>query len=184
MNKQSGFTLTEITLAMAIFGFLLAIVLGSVLMFMHIYQQSSAARDVQQNARSAMEQIVRASRTATDAIVVSGSNGNDKLCIANGSADSWLVYFVDTAGSAPMLKTGASQTGDCSDDPTNTSDVLSRTVQAVQMTAKKIDNTVTIDLTVANDASRVDSNNNCDPTAGVCSVTSLQSSVDLRKAGQ
>jgi hypothetical protein len=35
-----------------------------------------------------------------------------------------------------------------------------------------------------NDASRLDSNGNCQPDAGICATAALQSSVDLRKATQ
>src|SRR4051812_24690702 len=90
MKRQGGFTLTEITLSMAIFGLMMMIVFGSVLLVFHMYQQGSVTRDVQQNARAAMEVMLRDSRSASQA-----STGTNKICVLSGGG-TWQMFFVSS----------------------------------------------------------------------------------------
>lgn len=64
-TKQAGFTLVEISLAMAIFSFMLLVVSMAYINIGRLYSASTAARNVQQNNRFAMEQITRVARTST-----------------------------------------------------------------------------------------------------------------------
>lgn len=72
-TKQAGFTLVEISLAMAIFTFMLLVVSLAYINIARLYSASTAARNVQQNNRFAMEQITRVARTSVNATITARS---------------------------------------------------------------------------------------------------------------
>lgn len=184
-RRQSGFTLTELILAMAVFSFMLMLVLGVVLLIFQMYSRGNASRDVQQNARQAMETIVRTARLAKAvAIVDDASDDSQKICLRTGN-ENWQEFYVGTIGgsTAPTILTGASNSS-CSATPASSTPIISGSVQVAQLTATKVDNSLIIDLSIASDASLVDDNNQCPDTNQVCAVTSLESSVDMRRFGQ
>ena len=96
-SKQNGFTLVELILAMAIFSFMLLIILIGFLTIVHLHQSGIAMRDAQQNARYASEDVVRTFRSATDATVTPTANPNlNTLCLTVGGAS--VLYRVDATG--------------------------------------------------------------------------------------
>ena len=96
-NTQAGFTLVEISLAMAIFTFMLLVVSMAYINIARLYNASTAARTVQQNNRFAMEQISRVARSAGSATVVTDTGSIKKgLCLKSSSGeqlfDSRIVF--------------------------------------------------------------------------------------------
>lgn len=182
-NKiQAGFTLTELTLAIAIFSFLLIIVVSMTLLFLHQYQQGQVSRDVQENARSAMEVMVRSARGATAAQVVA-SGGNDRICIATGQA-VWQAFYI----SGTVLYSGTSYNANCS-SPGNATPLTSGSVQAARLNGQIVgNNNLVIDLNLASNVNLLNAGHTaCDPTKGSvqqCTLTALESSVDLRGFNQ
>jgi type II secretory pathway pseudopilin PulG len=72
VKKQNGFTMVELVLAMAIFIFVLIVVINSISGLYRIYQAGVGIRDTQQQARSMSEEITRATRDA--AHIITGAN--------------------------------------------------------------------------------------------------------------
>lgn len=91
VTKQSGFTLIEITLAMAIFTFMLLVVSMAYINIARLYNANMAARSVQQNNRFAMEQISRTARMASAATQVN-SDGKQGVCFT-ARTGSQLFYI-------------------------------------------------------------------------------------------
>lgn len=91
LTKQSGFTLVEISLAMAIFTFMLLVVSMAYINIARLYNANTAARNVQQNNRFAMEQISRVARTAGRAQYI--SEGDITGVCFNPKSGSQLFYI-------------------------------------------------------------------------------------------
>ncbi len=72
LRSQKGYTLVEVLLAMAIFTFVMLVILGSLNGLYRIYRASVGIRDTQQQARLITEEITRATRNAS--YVVAGTN--------------------------------------------------------------------------------------------------------------
>ena len=176
-NSQSGFTLTEVSLSMAVFGFLLSLSLGAILMIFHMYQQGTVSRDVQQNARLAMESMVRDSRLASQA---GAGNG---ICILGGSG--WEVFYISGNKLWSQEKTGINP-ADCSGGlPIGSAkSLMSDSVQAAVLSGSVANNTLFIQLSVTSDTNLLNgTRTQCDPTktgAHLCTLTTLQSTVDLQ----
>src|SRR5262249_28156495 len=64
LKSESGFTLIEYILALAIFSLMLLIIVGGFLNIVHLHQTGLAQRNTQQYSRSGMEEMVRSSRSA------------------------------------------------------------------------------------------------------------------------
>jgi len=79
--NQRGFTLVELTLAMAIFSFMLALISVGVLQIGRIYQSGVYSRRTQETARNIMEDIAREVRSSTNIEVASAN----RLCMSNSS---------------------------------------------------------------------------------------------------
>jgi prepilin-type N-terminal cleavage/methylation domain-containing protein len=90
-TQQSGFTLVEISLAMAIFTFMLLVVSMAYINIARLYNASTAARNVQQNNRFAMEQMSRVARTSSRAITV--NSGDITGVCFNPKSGSQLFYL-------------------------------------------------------------------------------------------
>ena len=83
-TRQSGFTLVELSLAMAILTFMLLVVSLAYINIARLYNASTAARNVQQNNRFAMEQISRVARNANSAEYTS-EGGKTSLCFQSST---------------------------------------------------------------------------------------------------
>lgn len=93
-NSQSGFTLVEITLAMAIFSFMLLVVSVAYINIARLYTASTSARNVQQNNRFAVEQITRVARSAGSATTSDkNSDGGVSWICFNSKVGSQLFYL-------------------------------------------------------------------------------------------
>jgi prepilin-type N-terminal cleavage/methylation domain-containing protein len=92
-RDQKGFTLVEMIMAMAIFSFMLLIILIGFLNIVHLHQAGISARDAQQNARFATEDMVRTMRESSAAQI---NGAQDLLCLTVGGTA--VQYRRDAAG--------------------------------------------------------------------------------------
>ena len=92
-TKQAGFTLVEIMMAMAIFTFMLLVVSLAYINIARLYSASTAARNVQQNNRFAMEQMTRVARTSNSVTPsqTDSTGAITSLCFSGGT----LFYVVN-----------------------------------------------------------------------------------------
>lgn len=195
MVRQKGFTLIELTLAMTIFSFMLLIVSSGFLHIVRIQESGVVSRNTQQNARLALEQVVREARTASDSAVLASGT----LCLV---APSGLVLYRikpdnrlwrATMGYNPALGTvaNACNSGTIAGDSAVTATNVAVTVFAateVQTPSAAFANpnpkSLQLRLTVTStDFSQLNAaHTSCLAQSGsqFCSVTSLNSTASLR----
>lgn len=90
-TTQAGFTLVELLVAMAIFSFMLLIVVSGFINIVHIHNQAVAANIAEDNARTAMDELVRGVRTSNG--VLPSTPGT--LCLTNTTNGQQILYYVD-----------------------------------------------------------------------------------------
>lgn len=106
-NKQSGFTLVEISLAMAVLTLILMLVSMAYISILRSYKASMAARNVQQNNRFIMEQITRVARRS-DSVTVTATG----LCF-DATGDRYFYLEPDTSGDANKNILHQASVADC-----------------------------------------------------------------------
>jgi prepilin-type N-terminal cleavage/methylation domain-containing protein len=176
--KQAGFTLVEIMLAMAIFTFMLLVVSLAYINIARLYSASTAARNVQQNNRFAMEQMSRVARTANKVTLSNPDSQGSLTSICFGTSD--LFYVVN--GELRQAKVAS-----CSATPTVYQTLSSPGLSVARMEADtSVTGTVTLRLWMT---SRVDLLDTADPGklacksgAGseFCAINKLVTTVELR----
>jgi prepilin-type N-terminal cleavage/methylation domain-containing protein len=184
-SKQAGFTLVEISLAMAIFTFMLLVVSMAYINIARLYNASTAARNVQQNNRFAMEQISRMARTSSEARWISGT-GKDGLCLKSTVSGSQFFYLHNVDGN-DLQKNELRQSSDCAAPTDANSKVLSSPgTYAAKMNADtSAQGTVTISLWMVSRTDllkNVNNNLECDQKTGAefCAVNKLTTTVEYR----
>lgn len=178
-TQQAGFTLVEIMLAMAIFTFMLLVVSLAYINIARLYSASTAARNVQQNNRFAMEQISRVARTSTT-VTPSNADAQGSLSSLCFGKSNDLFYVVN--GELRQAKVT-----NCAAQPTTYQTLSSPGVSVARMEMDdSVAGTVTIRLWMT---SRVDllntsnpSNLSCKAGAGseFCAINKLVTTVELR----
>jgi len=182
--KQSGFTLVEISLAMAIFTFMLLVVSLAYINIARLYSASTAARNVQQNNRFAMEQMSRVARTSNSARMVTGAVKG--LCFESATATTF--FYLRSVGGSDALKNELVQAKACVNPEVNSPQILtSEGSYAARLEADTSSaGTVTARLWMM---SRTDLLNTIDPNnltcksgAGseFCAINKLTTTVELR----
>lgn len=184
-TKQAGFTLVEITLAMAIFTFMLLVVSLAYINIARLYNASTAARGVQQNNRFAMEQITRIARTSTEARWVSTAAG-DGLCLKSTLSGAQFFYLHSVDSGDPH-KNELRQATDCVTPNDSNSKVVSspRTYAAKMSIEAQAPGTVTVNLWMVSRTDLLKTVNadlqcNQGPGAEFCAVSKLTTTVELR----
>lgn len=182
-TQQAGFTLVEISLAMAIFTFMLLVVSLAYINIARLYNASTAARNVQQNNRFAMEQMSRVARTSTEARWVTTPAG-EGVCLSSTVSGRQLFYLKKVGGD---YQNELRQSTDCSAPSDTNSKVLSapRIYAAKMSIAQQAPGTVTMSLWMVSrtDLLRtVDTNLQCKQSTGTefCAVNKLTTTVELR----
>ena len=176
--KQGGFTLVEISLAMAIFTFMLLVVALAYINIARLYNAATAARNVQQNNRFVMEQITRVAHTASVVAVTDRS-----LCFGNQA-------FVLVADATDAAKTSLHQVSvkDCNNigEVTNDRTLTSPGVYVAKWQADtSVDDMLTISVWMASRVDLLQTTDNglqCRQTSGkeFCAVNKLTTTVQLR----
>jgi prepilin-type N-terminal cleavage/methylation domain-containing protein len=187
--KQSGYTLIELIIAMAIFSMMLVIISVGVLQLMRIYQSGISSRNTQQNARLAMEQMVRAGRSAYKA-AITGATNNSTVCfyIASGGQEYFIRsgQLIQATLQSPSSPCDGTQI--LAQQAITGTDVIVTKLNGVLLglSGSATDSlSAQLDLEIATGGGNGSFNGaNCVVGAGsqFCSITSLHSSVTLRGA--
>jgi len=105
MNNERGYTLAELLTAMAVTGLLLAGLLFTLQEGRDVYQSDAARAEVQQNARVALERMLRELRAAT---TVTTSAANDvKFTYFSAAGTNDTVEYSLNGGQLQRNQTGA-----------------------------------------------------------------------------
>ncbi len=104
-TKQSGFTILELTIAVAVFSVVLLIVAAGLLAFSHSYFQGINASNTQATARSIMDDVVQSVEFGTQ-VPQHASNGSgvESYCIDNAQ---YVYQLGKEIGAGPPAVTNA-----------------------------------------------------------------------------
>lgn len=187
-TKQAGFTLIEISLAMAIFTFMLLVVSLAYINIARLYNASTVARNVQQNNRFAMEQITRVARTANSVTLSAreADGGLSSICFTVRGGPQ-LFYLAAAGTDTKKRELRQATVADCGNPVPQAPKVLS----SKESFAGRLDATSTADSTTISlwMVSRVDlldtadeSGLKCKSGAGAefCAINKLTTTVGLR----
>lgn len=182
-TKQDGFTLIEISLAMAIFTFMLLVVSLAYINIARLYNASTAARNVQQNNRFAMEQISRVARVAKTATVT--TTPYQGICFKSQASEAY--FYLRNIGNGDALKNELLQAKSCGTPGANPQVLTAPGSYAARLTADtSVESSVTIRLWMT---SRTDllntvdlANLSCKGGAGseFCAINNLTTTVGMR----
>lgn len=96
-KHEAGFTLIELLMAMAVFSFMLLIIVVGFINVVKLHNQALASNMTQDNARKAMNELVRSVRDSTAVQTpAAGANANE-LCLAK-QGGQFQGYYVPTSG--------------------------------------------------------------------------------------
>ena len=86
-QTQSGMTLIELILAMAIFSMALLIIIGGFINVLHLRDQAIAMNTVQDNARSSVDELTQAIRDSSNGTmpIAAGSGTSGTLCLTGST---------------------------------------------------------------------------------------------------
>lgn len=187
-TKQAGFTLVEISLAMAIFTFMLLVVSLAYINIARLYNASTAARNVQQNNRFAMEQMTRVARASKTASTSLPTSDGGITCLQLNSKAGSQVFYLHSLDASDAKKNELRQAvGTCGPVSTTATDytVLSSPgMYAARMEASVDQGTITMRLWMS---SKTDLLNNsgglqCSSSTRLefCAINKLITTVELR----
>lgn len=189
VNKQAGFTLVEISLAMAIFTFMLLVVAMAYINIARLYNASTAARNVQQNNRFAMEQISRVARTAKSMEVSTSDSTGGLRSICFASTNGSELFYLHSLDANDIQKNELRQASvtSCSTPPSSFKTLSSASSNAARLQASTAPSgTVTISLWMVSKTDLLDSvsgsNLQCKSGVGAefCAINKLTTTVELR----
>jgi prepilin-type N-terminal cleavage/methylation domain-containing protein len=96
MQKQDGFTLVELILAMAIFSLVMLAIVGGFIGIIHGYQSGLASRDTQQNSRFGMDTMVREIRQSDSVTLQTNvTDGTSIVCVAGTQSGQNMRFLVN-----------------------------------------------------------------------------------------
>lgn len=115
--KQAGFTLVELTIAVAFIGILLLAVVTTALALGHTYQRGTTMRDVNQAGREVMDSMRRdiaaSSPSQLKVLLLPNAVNPETARVCTGSA-SYLINFAShlNSGSGQVIRAGTSSSSE------------------------------------------------------------------------
>lgn len=204
-TKQKGFTLVELTIAIAIFGMVLVIISVAIFGIIKIYRSSIAQRDTQINAHFAMDTMVRDIRSAQGItkINVNGCTAScptippnprfDQFCVQTDLLEGYRYYVHPlskqlhrVSDSIPATCSPGSTGEDASSDQTFTADTVQiLDLQIVEYNTGGSGVGAKISIIVGSKSGIVIGETTCQAAKGseFCSVTGLETSVAIQGGG-
>ena len=202
-KNQAGFTLVELVMAMAVFSFMLTIIMVGFLGVVKTHESGVVQRNTQQNARLAMDQLSKAAQRSSQAITIVTSPATvstseiDKVCLASFGQN--LVFevkpiYVSASLTVQSLTLGTISAGQCKSAATFTrlTDNSSTVTQFKVTTIPKLGaslGAIETALSVASaygvsdlDGSKQQTSCSPGPGSQFCSVTTIDSTAALRGA--
>lgn len=190
-DQSAGFTLVELLLAMALFSFVLLIVVLGVVSLIKVYQTGVADRRSQNGARVAMNQMVEFGRDSIS-FAYSGSVNKYAICMYGPRP---TVFYLGGPNQDRLYQQNWDDSGPCAAGSGGTA-VTPSDVAVVKLQAEQTDNynnstgapnsclgvalcrTLRIDITTTTNKNGLDGTQSyCLPTANFCSVTAVSTSV-------
>ncbi len=178
-SNQGGFTLVEISMAMAIFTFMLLVVSLAYINIARLYNAATVARNVQQNNRFAMEQISRVARVSQKAAAA-----NNGVCFSSGKGET--LFYLKHLDGPSAANNVLVQSSDCGQPLDSNSVTLSspNTYASRLEVDTLVGNTVTITLWMASktDLLNTATNPTCASGAGseFCAINKLTTTLEMR----
>lgn len=99
LTNQKGFTMVELLIAMAVFSFMLSIVLVGFVSIVRIDQAGLTSRATQQNARDLSDTVTQSIRTSTQAWTSTVSSSVNTLCLGDIGGTTEYALFASANGS-------------------------------------------------------------------------------------
>lgn len=96
-SREGGFTLIELMVAMAVFSFMLLIIVVGFINVVKLHNQALASNTAQDNARTAIDELVRAVRDSAGVVSPVPGTPANTLCLANANGPQ-RVYYLTSAG--------------------------------------------------------------------------------------
>jgi prepilin-type N-terminal cleavage/methylation domain-containing protein len=127
MHENAGFTMIELLVAMAVFSFMLLIIVVGFINIVRLHNQAIASNIAQDNARSALAELVRGVRDSAGVVTPAPGVPAHQLCLDNASGPQQL-YYVN-----PVTKV-LYRADNCA-SPTNAQALTSPSVQVSDFTA-------------------------------------------------
>jgi prepilin-type N-terminal cleavage/methylation domain-containing protein len=93
VRKSDGFTMIELLVAMAVFSFMLLIIVVGFINIVRLHNQALASNTSQDNARTAMDELVRAVRDSAGVVTPAPGVPANTLCLANASGPQRVYYL-------------------------------------------------------------------------------------------
>ncbi len=117
-NDQSAFTIVELILALAIFGFVMVIITTGFTQIMRSYRQSLVSQRTQEAGRELINQLLKQAHTAKTLTITDAAGGDpiQYLCLG----DIQYQYNADQN----TLEQGSNTAGGACNSPTTTSPVI------------------------------------------------------------
>lgn len=196
-HNQAGFTLVELIIAMAVFSFMLTIIMVGFLGVVRTHESGVVQRNTQQNARLALDQLTKAvqqSATATHSVVTTSPSEVDKLCLTSGGQNVVLEvvpHVVSSTLTVDTLTLGTIPAGPCV-SATTYSRLTDDSVTVTQFKTSQLPpqntslGTVGVTLSVASAYGTADldsvTHTSCNPGPGsqFCAVTTMQAMAVLK----
>jgi len=208
-TKQNGFTLVELTLAIAFIGFLVLFTVIATLQVMRTYNKGLAVKEINQTARTIVEELSRSVRSATPTSINTTPNDatptQSRICLG-GISYVWNiaggnVNKFSSSGNPPVTFVKASDSGAllCSSsagiypniDPASSLPLLSNRVWVQNLTITKNPTTglatITMQLSTTDDPTSpilesIPGGVRCKGQAGdqFCAVATLTTTVAMR----
>jgi prepilin-type N-terminal cleavage/methylation domain-containing protein len=111
MSDQRGFTLIELLVAMAVFSFLLLIIVVGFMNIVSVHNAAVASNQAQDSARAAMDELVQAVRNSEGAVtpiptgvapgITGALGGNFAVLCLNSNSGGPKEYFVASLSGGP-----------------------------------------------------------------------------------
>jgi prepilin-type N-terminal cleavage/methylation domain-containing protein len=133
-TSEAGFTLIELLVAMAVFSFMLLIIVVGFMNVVRLHDQALASNVAQDNARGAMEELVRAVRDSAGVVTPVPGTPSSTLCLASANGPQqyyWVKSVVVSGVTTNMLYRGDG----CTASPSNQRPLTSNSVQVANFRA-------------------------------------------------
>lgn len=102
LNVAGGFTLVELVVAMAVFSMMLVIIVSGMINIVRMHNQALASNLAQDNARGAMDELVRGIRNSSGVDWANtdngGVNGTTRLCLKSANSPGTEYWVKSAAG--------------------------------------------------------------------------------------
>jgi prepilin-type N-terminal cleavage/methylation domain-containing protein len=130
-RAEGGFTLIELLVAMAVFSFMLLIIVVGFINIVRLHNQALAANQAQDNARVAMDELVQAVRNSTGVVTpAAGATSTTGICL-NDAAGGQKRYWIKVVSNISTLYKGDG----CISPSSNIQPITNATVNVVNFTA-------------------------------------------------